>query len=531
MRRFILAMAVVVLAGAFANSAQAAVQGVALASRASGELNAFTVGPDDAVWTRAWSAAGGWGAWTSLGGTATAAPRAIGWGGGRLDVFVRGTDNAVYQKTYWPGSGWSAGWARLGGIYTSSIEAASPNVNRLDLLGRDTAGQLSMRTWLTGSGWSPWYQVHPVSSGVGAIWWRPDGVNDRLDVFAGGPGVPLEQGVFAGPAFSGWSWYGLDGVLTSDPDAAAPSNSRLDIVARGSDGNGYLKTWYAGTGWTTWSALGAQIVGGPQAVWSNDGFQQRLDIAALGTDRNIQLRSWGAATGWSGWYGIGTPPLPDGLVRERSSSTYYQVEDGELYPIASAAVAQEAGLDVATARVVTDGNLSGMPVGTTITSSQLGYSEAEPDLGTATAAGSSWKGYGHDDLWFDSGDGKATVHATIQWFHGKFPFAYRHRGDFTPDSDVLAGRPVGCIWAKVSWGYLTGSVGLPPNGSISGAQSDQGYFVKCKANGQSAPAPLSLYGLGWAKSLLASGTLTICTSATRAEGPKFCSSQKGYYLT
>ena len=45
------------------------------------------------------------------------APTAISWATGRIDLFVRGRDNALYHK--WFDNGWSADWQYLGGILIS----------------------------------------------------------------------------------------------------------------------------------------------------------------------------------------------------------------------------------------------------------------------------------------------------------------------------------------------------------------------------------------------------------------------------
>lgn len=39
-----------------------------------------------------------WSGWESLGGTLTSAPAAVSWGPNRIDVFVKGTDNALWHK-------------------------------------------------------------------------------------------------------------------------------------------------------------------------------------------------------------------------------------------------------------------------------------------------------------------------------------------------------------------------------------------------------------------------------------------------
>lgn len=41
-----------------------------------------------------------WSDWEDLGGVIMGAPSVASWDEGRLDVFVRGTDNALYHKWY-----------------------------------------------------------------------------------------------------------------------------------------------------------------------------------------------------------------------------------------------------------------------------------------------------------------------------------------------------------------------------------------------------------------------------------------------
>ncbi len=44
--------------------------------------------------------AGEWGTWEPLSGQLTASPAAVSWGDGRIDVFVIGSDNALWHRTY-----------------------------------------------------------------------------------------------------------------------------------------------------------------------------------------------------------------------------------------------------------------------------------------------------------------------------------------------------------------------------------------------------------------------------------------------
>ena len=54
-----------------------------------------------------------WSNWESLGGLLTSAPTVSSWSENRLDVFARGTDNALWHK--WWDNGWND-WESLGGL-------------------------------------------------------------------------------------------------------------------------------------------------------------------------------------------------------------------------------------------------------------------------------------------------------------------------------------------------------------------------------------------------------------------------------
>jgi peptidoglycan hydrolase-like protein with peptidoglycan-binding domain len=81
-----------------------------------------------------------WSAWESLGGVLTSAPDVSSWASGRLDGFVRGTDNALWHK-WWNGSVWS-GWESLGGVLSSGPAAVSWGPNRIDVFVRGTDNAL-----------------------------------------------------------------------------------------------------------------------------------------------------------------------------------------------------------------------------------------------------------------------------------------------------------------------------------------------------------------------------------------------------
>ena len=72
--------------------------GPGASSWAPGRLDVFGRGTDSALWHKWYE--GGWGDWESLGGTLTSSPAAVSWGPGRIDVFARGTDSALWHTWY-----------------------------------------------------------------------------------------------------------------------------------------------------------------------------------------------------------------------------------------------------------------------------------------------------------------------------------------------------------------------------------------------------------------------------------------------
>lgn len=89
------------------------------------------------------AADGTWSGTTDLGGRLRSHPAAVSWGPGRLDVFPRGTDNAVWHRSFSAGR-WS-GWASLGGQLASG-PGATASGDDVTVIGRSPNGALYQRT-------------------------------------------------------------------------------------------------------------------------------------------------------------------------------------------------------------------------------------------------------------------------------------------------------------------------------------------------------------------------------------------------
>jgi hypothetical protein len=119
----------------------------AAVSWGANRIDVFARGTDDAMWQKSWDGQK-WSSWQSRGGALTSGPAASSCASGHLDVFVVGSDYAMYRLGY--AGSWSS-WSRMGGAWAGQPGAAcSPSSTTVQLIerGPDTA---MWQTTLTGS--------------------------------------------------------------------------------------------------------------------------------------------------------------------------------------------------------------------------------------------------------------------------------------------------------------------------------------------------------------------------------------------
>jgi hypothetical protein len=272
--------------------ADAAVQRAAVG--AVGRLEVFARGSDRAVW-HIWQTApnNGWSGWASMGGAVDIIESARN-ADGRLELFARGTDGAVWHN--WqtaPNNGWS-GWASMGG-WVDLIAVAKNLDGRLEVFARGSDGAV-WHNWQTApnNGWSGWASLGGWIDRL-TVGQNADG---RLEIFARGSDGAVWHKWQTAPN-NGWSvWESLGGwidMLQVDRNA----DGRLEIFARGSDGAVWHNWQIApNSSWSGWASLGGWV--DRLAVASNaDG---RLEVFARGSDRAV-WHIWQTApnNGWSAW--------------------------------------------------------------------------------------------------------------------------------------------------------------------------------------------------------------------------------------
>ncbi len=213
-------------------------------SWAPGRLDVFARGGDDKLWQR-FSTNGGasWSDWIKPvgdNGTLASPPDASTRGPNTLDIWALGTDGNVYQL-WWDGTTWN-GWLGQGrpagpGVAGGSHPTAiSRDGTRVDVFVRGGDNKLWQRTW-SGFDWSSW--VQPVGD-AGTLNSSPDATSwdtTNLVVFI----IGTDQHLYALPfGTGGWGTYvrlaGQNANFTDNPGATSRGPSRFDAFGRGTDG-------------------------------------------------------------------------------------------------------------------------------------------------------------------------------------------------------------------------------------------------------------------------------------------------------
>ena len=220
-------------------------------------INVFVRGTDGAIYQNTLSG-GAWSGWSSLGGYASSGP-AVSWRRGSLnyfDIAIKGGDNAIWFESWVPGRGWS-GWTTLGGNLTSAPAMSSQSDGIVNIFARGIDGAVWQRSW-DGAKWVDWLTLAGGIFGAPATLSRaPNGLN----VYGRGLADATYQRVWSPQGWSGW--LQVDPTpIDSTPVPFSDDPSREALVAKRGD-HLLLKSWSAGVGWGPWTDLGTIAVPPP----------------------------------------------------------------------------------------------------------------------------------------------------------------------------------------------------------------------------------------------------------------------------
>jgi len=266
---------------------------------ADGRLEIFVVGTDQALYDK-WQTTvnGSWSdGWTNFGGSWLGDPAVGQNADGRFEIFGVGTDHALYHR--WqtaPNNGWSGGWVSLGGSIFVGKPAVGRNADgRLEILVLGS-NHVLYHNWQTApnGGWSNvWYNEGGSWLGDPAVGQNTDG---RLQIFVVGADHAL---------YTKWQ-----GTMTTKQVTTHSVESSHDILQPDSVPHGIITGVVPPPGWplSGWDSFGGSFVGKPAVAQRADG---RLQIFVVGTDHALYTKMQTAPNNvwFGGWADISLPPM------------------------------------------------------------------------------------------------------------------------------------------------------------------------------------------------------------------------------
>ncbi|GAA2094958.1 hypothetical protein GCM10009801_63440 [Streptomyces albiaxialis] len=280
---------------------------IGAARNADGRLEVFVTGTDHALWHR-WQLGpnGAWSEWASRDGVITTAPTVFRNPDGRLEVFAGGADGRVWH--IWqtsPNGAWMPDWSPLGNqqVLGPRIAVFQNQDGRLEVFVRGTDHAL-WHTWQTApnGGWSEWASRGGVLRSCPAVFQNEDG---RLEVFVRGTDHALWHTWQTVPN-GGWSqWASRGGELNADPAVFQNQDGRLEVFAIAPDLTlRHLWQRAPNGNWTeNWAPRGGCCLGVPAVFQEADG---RLRVMVRGTDLALWSIGQRSPNGvWGTWTSLG----------------------------------------------------------------------------------------------------------------------------------------------------------------------------------------------------------------------------------
>jgi len=202
--------------------------------RGTGAIELFARGHDNALWHRAYLPGQGWGPWGSFGGQIASGPTVVSRIDGWADLFVRWSDNRILQR-YFDRQRWSDWFETTPSWLTISAPSATvPSEGRMEVFHRGRDRALWQRSY-DGVGFGPGdYRVdsHPLESSPAAVA-DPTG---RIRLYAR-EGENIIVKTLSGGGWSAWERMGPVGPPARS-GTPTPGQSQDGGQSGGQDGQG-----------------------------------------------------------------------------------------------------------------------------------------------------------------------------------------------------------------------------------------------------------------------------------------------------
>jgi hypothetical protein len=245
----------------------------------------------------------GWSGWFNLGGPAggfNGGPATISRNKDVCNIYVRGNDNALWQRAWFSNSWHPWGRHNDGGVLASEPALGSMGPDHEHVFVRGTDGNVWQKYWTAGGGWKGWFNIGAPAGGFSGGPATISRNKDVCNVYVRGNDGALWQRAYFANSWHPWGRHNDGGVLASEPTLGSMGPDHEHIFVRGTDGNVWQKYWTAAGGWKGWFNIGAPaggFNGGPATISRN---RDVCNVYVRGNDNALWQRAY-YANSWHPW--------------------------------------------------------------------------------------------------------------------------------------------------------------------------------------------------------------------------------------
>ncbi len=236
-----------------------------------------------------------WSGWFNIGAPAggyNGAPATVSRNKDVCNVYVRGNDNALWQRGYYNGQ-WHP-WGRHddGGVLASKPALGSMGPDHEHVFVRGTDGNVYQKYWTAAGGWRGWFNIGAPAGGFNGAPATISRTKDVCNVYVRGNDNALWQRGYYDGQWHPWGRHNDGGVLASEPTLGSMGPDHEHVFVRGTDGKVYQKYWTAAGGWSGWFNIGQPAGGFNGAPATISRTKDVCNVYVQGNDNALWQRGY-----------------------------------------------------------------------------------------------------------------------------------------------------------------------------------------------------------------------------------------------
>jgi hypothetical protein len=188
----------------------------------------------------------GWSGWTAHGapgGNFLHPPAVISRNNSVCNIYVCGTDKALWQKAFFDGRWHDWGRHDDGGVLESEPALGSMGSEHEHVFVRGTDNQVWSKAWTPGTGWQAWFNHGAPPGGFDGAPAIVSRNNAVCNIYVRGADNALWQKAFFDGRWHDWGRHDDGGVLASKPALGSMGSEHEHVFVRGTDNQVWSKRW------------------------------------------------------------------------------------------------------------------------------------------------------------------------------------------------------------------------------------------------------------------------------------------------